>query len=92
MVQIQKVGLAAEIMKRGQETVWPAMGWSGQNQQMLHGKASQSMFVWTSVWPDLAAWEQGMKRTSGNQVFLDWYKDWNDVVDFGGPREIFRNL
>ena len=88
MVNVQK---AKEIMRRGQEQVWPLLGWSGQNQQMLHGKASQSLYVWTSAWDNLAAWETAMANTRGEE-FQAWYRDWKEVADFGGPREIFRNL
>ena len=92
IVQIQNVRQARAIMQQGQEKIWPILDWSGQNQQMLHGKAAQSMFVWSSVWDSLAAWEQGMARTADSEEFQAWYKDFKEIVDFGGPREIFRNL
>lgn len=92
IVQIQNGGKAKEILGRGQETIWPLMNWSGQNQQMLHGKASQSMFVWSSVWDKLAAWERAMDSTIGNKEFGSWWREFLEIADFGGPREVFRNL
>jgi len=92
IVQIQNRKKAQEILRRGQEMVWPLMGWSGQNQQMLHGKASQSMFVWSSVWDNLAAWEQAQDKTPGSEEFKAWWREWLEIADFGGPREVFRNL
>lgn len=91
LVQIQRVREAQEIMRRGQETIWPMLNWSGQNQQMLHGKASQSMFVWSSVWDSLGRWEESMAKTYFPE-FQAWYKEFREIVDFGGPREIFKNL
>ena len=91
LVPMTKVTRAEEIARRGQETIWPLLGWGGQNQQMLHGKNAQSAFVWTSVWPSLGEWEAGMART-GIPEFQAWFADWRDCVDFGGEREIFRIL
>jgi len=92
VIQMQNLSQALQLFTEGQAKVWPEMGWGGQNQQMLHGKASQSMLVWTSTWDSIDTWEKAMAKTVGNQVFQDWYKKWLDVVDFGGPREIFKNL
>lgn len=92
IIQIQNLPKAIEIFKRGQEEIWPIFGWRGQNQQMLHGKASQSMLVWTSIWDSIDVWEKSMAKTSDSQEFQSWYKDWLNIVDFGGPREIFKNL
>ena len=38
-------GASREVARRGRETIWPLLGWGGQNQQMLHGKNAQSAFV-----------------------------------------------
>ena len=92
LVQMQNVGRVKELMRQAQEVVWPELGWSGQNQQMLHGKAAQSMFVWSSTWDSLGAWEQAMGTTVGSTAFQSWYVDFLEAVDFGGPREIFKNL
>ena len=91
LVPMPKVGRAEEVARRGQETIWPLLGWSGQNQQMLHGKNAQSAFVWTSVWPSLGAWEAAMANTGGPE-FQAWYADWKACVDFGAEREVFRIL
>jgi hypothetical protein len=91
LVPMTKVGRAEAVARRGQETIWPLLGWGGQNQQMLHGKNAQSAFVWTSVWPSLAAWEAAMANTGGPE-FQAWYADWKESVDFGAEREIFRIL
>jgi hypothetical protein len=92
LVQMQYINQAMAIMRRGQETVWPVLGWSGQNQQMLHGKAAQSMLVWSSTWESMATWEKAMAQTVDCKEFQDWYKEWLEILDFGGPREVFRNL
>ena len=91
LVPMTKVAQAESVARRGQETIWPLLGWGGQNQQMLHGKNAQSAFVWSSVWPSLGEWEAAMARTGGPE-FQAWFSDWRDCVDFGGEREIFRIL
>lgn len=92
IVQIPNRKVAKALLQRGQESIWPLMNWSGQNQQMLHGKASQSMFLWSSVWDDLAAWERAMDSTIGHTEFVSWWREFLEIADFGGPREVFRNL
>ena len=91
LVPMTNVGLAEELARRGQETIWPLLGWGGQNQQMLHGKNAQSAFVWTSVWPSLGAWEVAMANTGGLE-FQGWYAEWKACVDVGAEREVFRIL
>jgi hypothetical protein len=91
LVPMVNVGRTEEVARQGQTEIWPLLGWSGQNQQMLHGKNAQSAFVWTSVWPSLGAWEAAMATTGGPE-FQAWYADWKACVDFGAEREIFRIL
>lgn len=91
LFQIQHVSQARVLARRGQETLWPLLNWSGQYQQMLHGKAAQTLFVWTAVWDSLGVWEQAMANTGGPE-FQTWFTEWKHLCDFGGPREIFRNL
>ncbi len=91
-VRMTEIGRVKKLMTQAQEEVWPALGWGGQNQQMLHGKASQSYFVWTSAWDNLGVWETAMGRTSGHAGFQTWYREFLSAVDVGGTREIFRNL
>jgi len=89
LVPMAKVRQAQEHMRKGSELG----GWSGQNLQMLHGKAAQSMFVWSSTWDSLADWEADMANEGPEGEALGaWFMEWIDIVDFGGPREIFRNL
>lgn len=92
LARIADVGKVKELMQRAQREVWPDLGWGGQNQQMLHGKAAQSMFVWTSTWTNLASWETAMGRTVDHAGFQPWYREFLAAIDVGGPREIFRNL
>ncbi len=92
IVQIQNLAKAIELLKFCQEKIWPIFGWQGQNQQMLHGKASQSMLVWTSIWNCIDEWEKSMAKTYDSKEFQNYYKEWLEIVDFGGPREIFRNI
>lgn len=92
LVRMAQISVVKALMLHSQREIWPELGWGGQNQQMLHGKAAQSMFVWTSTWDSLGAWETSMAKTVGDESFRAWYKEFLAVVDVGGPREILRNL
>ena len=92
LVRTSQIGAVKALMTRAQQEVWPALEWAGQNQQQLHGKAAQSLFVWTSTWESLGAWEAGMARTVGHEGFQSWYREFLAAVDFGSTREIFRNF
>jgi len=91
-VQMQNVEKAEEVLRKGQEIVWPVLKWSGQNQQLICGKSSKSLFVWSSVWDSLADWEMAMTIPVGRDTFRSWFKEWTDTVAYGGPREVLRNL
>ncbi len=91
VIPLQNVAAAQVSARKGQETIWPLFHWSGQYQQMLHGKQSQSQFVWSAVWDNLGVWETAMAGTGGPE-FQAWFTEWKNLCDFGGPREIFRNL
>jgi hypothetical protein len=92
LVRMTQIGAVKALMTQAQQEVWPALGWCGQNQQMLHGKASQSHFVWTSTWDGLGAWETAMSRTVGHEGFQTWYRAFLAAVDVGSTREVFRNF
>ena len=42
-------GDLVDVWRQGREDVWPEAGWNGRIQQMLHGHAQQSLFVWLSL-------------------------------------------
>jgi len=89
LVPMSKVEQASEHMGKCANL----SGWQGQNLQMLHGKASQTMFVWSSTWDSLAQWEDSMANRGPDGEELEaWFMEWVEIADFGGPREIFRNL
>ena len=85
-------GPVEELAQQGRETVWPILGWDGRVQQMLHGHAQQSLFVWSSQWPSLAAWEEAM--TAAAQC--DEYRAWRDAIAprlaYGAAQEVFEVL
>lgn len=92
LVALQDVRRVEAMMLDAQERLWPVLEWSGMNQRMLHGKASQSFVVWTSTWQDMGDWESGMARTRGNETFKSWYRSFLKAVDIGATREVFRNF
>lgn len=92
LARVSEVGRVKALMQEAQREVWPALAWGGQNQQMLHGKVSQSGFTWTSTWDSLGAWEAAMARTRDHAGFQAWYPRFLAAVDVGGTREVFKNL
>src|SRR5262249_38902764 len=80
LVSLQNAQRAHDHLRRMQEEIWPVLDWGGQNQQMLYGRAPQSLFVWTSVWNSIAAWEQGMANTRGSKEFQSWWAGWKEIV------------
>ena len=91
-VPFHKLGQAHECWKRGQEAIWPLLNWSGQNQQMLFGKAFLSMFVWSSVWDSVGEYEQSLSGVGQVPEFAAWFGEWKEIADYGSTREIFKIL
>jgi hypothetical protein len=85
-------GPVEELAQQGRETVWPILGWSGRIQQMLHGHSQQSLFVWSSQWPSLAAWEEAMVAAAQ----CDEYRAWRDSIAprllYGASQEVYEVL
>lgn len=92
LVAMSEIAHVRSMMLDAQQRLWPVLGWGGMNQRMLHGKASQSFFVWSSTWSDMGDWEAGMARTRGNDEFKTWYRAFLKAVDVGATREVFRNF
>ena len=86
IVRLDRLDPARELMARAQGID----GWSGQNQQLLCGTDAPGKFVWSSTWDSLAVWEQAMG--AGDDELEGWFGDWVALVDFGGTRDVYRNL
>ncbi len=70
--------------------MWPELGWDGRIQQMLHGHAQQSQFVWSFQWPDLAAWEEAQAAAALNPAYREWAREVAALLGHGDRREAFR--
>ena len=90
LVRMADVNRAAEMWRQSRDQIWPLLGWSGRVEQMLHGKAQQSTFVWSSEWENLAAWEAGMARTRDHQEYQEFSREFNEIRTYGTEREVFR--
>jgi hypothetical protein len=86
IARIDRLAAARELMVRTQDIA----GWSGQNQELLCGSAAPGMFVWSSTWDNMTQWEAAMGADDDD--LEAWFGDWVATVDFGGTREVFRNL
>ena len=85
-------GPVEELAQMGRETVWPLLGWEGRIQQMLHGHAQQSLFVWSLHWPSLATWEEAMARAEQCEEYRAWRAKIAPRLLFGGAQEVFEVL
>jgi hypothetical protein len=90
LVRMKDVGAAQALLQEVRKKVWPVLGWQGRLQQMLHGHAQQSLFVWSSEWESLAAWKAGMDHMQGSQEYRDLAGEWNKLQIYGEEREVFR--
>ncbi|MBW1936487.1 MAG: hypothetical protein JRI84_13205 [Deltaproteobacteria bacterium] len=62
-----------------------------KNDAFWYNDVTQSSIVISSMWQSLASWEEAMK-TAEDQEFEDWYREWMETVEFGGGKEVLRNL
>ena len=92
LVKMKDVNDAMTLWREGRDTVWSELGWTGRIQQMLHGFAQQSLFVWSSEWESLADWEAGMAKTHDSSAYQAWSKEMNKLRVYGSEREIFSIL
>jgi len=92
LVKVKDIREAILLWQRGRDAIWPDLGWQGRIQQMLHGHAQQSLFVWSSEWDDLAAWEAGVKRARSSVQYEDWTREISELCRYGSEREVFTIL
>jgi hypothetical protein len=92
LVKMKDVREAQVLLQEARKRIWPVLGWQGRLQQMLHGHTQQSLFVWSSEWENLAAWEAGMDRMLSRQEYHEWVSEWNKLQVYGEEREVFRLL
>ncbi len=85
-------GPVEELAQQCRETVWPILGWDGRVQQMLHGHAQQSLFVWSFQWPSLAAWEAAMVAAEQCDEYCAWRAEIAPRLLYGGAQEVFTVL
>jgi hypothetical protein len=90
LVRMKDVGKARALLQELRERVWPVLGRQGRLQEMLHGHVQQSLFVWSSQWENLAAWETDMNRLLSCEEYLEWLGEWNKLLVYGEEREVFR--
>src|SRR6056297_2235938 len=78
------------LWREARDRVWPELGWSGRIQQILHGHAQQTAFVWSSEWANLAEWEDGMSKTLDSDPYKAWSAEMNRFRRHGEEREVFK--
>jgi len=92
LVAMKDVRAAGALSREAREQVLPALGWQGRVQQMLHGHAQQSVFVWSSEWDSIAAWEAAMARVGECREYREWARKWQALDVRGEETEIFEIL
>tara|TARA_B100001250_G_scaffold346439_1_gene316287 strand:- start:3 stop:635 length:633 start_codon:yes stop_codon:yes gene_type:complete len=66
----------------------------GHCSQRIFGPNAQTLFTWSSFWDSFSAWEKAIYDRP-QEVFVkseDWFAKWTDIIDFGGPKEVYKNL
>ena len=74
----------------------------GLSQNILNGHCSersfdpdaQTLFTWSSFWDSLSAWEKAIYNKPHKEFVKSeaWFENLTNVIDFGGPKEVYRNL
>ena len=85
-------GDLVDVWRQGEEGVWPQAGWNGRIQQMLHGHAQQSLFVWSSEWGSLSDWEAAMARARTLPPHVEWSQAIDSRCLYGPKVEAFTIL
>ena len=85
-------GDLVDVWRQGKEGVWPQAGWNGRIQQMLHGHAQQSLFVWSSEWDSLSDWEAAMARAQTLPPHVEWSQAIDSRCLYGPKVEVFTIL
>ncbi|SVA22123.1 uncharacterized protein METZ01_LOCUS74977 [marine metagenome] len=85
-------GDLVDVWRQGRESVWPEAGWNGRIQQMLHGHAQQSLFVWSSEWNSLSDWEAAMARARALPAHVEWSRAIDSRRLYGPKVEAFTVL
>ena len=66
----------------------------GHCSQRIFGPDAQTLFTWSSFWDSFSKWEKGIYERPKNEFLISeaWFAKWTKVIDFGGPKEVYRNL
>ena len=67
---------------------------NGHCSQRVFGPDAQTLFTWSSFWDSFFTWEKGIFDRPHEEFVKSeaWFAKWTKVIDFGGPKEVFRNL
>ena len=90
IVQFKNIIKATKVMQEGlnQKIL------KGHCSQRIFGPNAQTLFTWSSFWDSFSAWEKAIYDRP-HDVFVkseDWFAKWTDIIDFGGPKEVYKNL
>ena len=67
---------------------------NGHCSQRIFGPDAQTLFTGSSFWDSFSTWEKGIFDRPHEEFVKSeaWFAKWTKVIDFGGPKEVFRNL
>ena len=90
IVQFKNIDRATKVMHNGliQNIL------KGHCSQRIFGPDAQTLFTWSSFWDSLSAWEKAIYNKPPKESVKSeaWFAKLTNVIDFGGPKEVFRNL
>ena len=66
----------------------------GHCSQRIFGPNAQTLFTWSSFWKNFSDWEKAIyDRPEEVHIKSEaWFANWIKITDFGGPKEVFKNL
>ena len=90
IVQFKNINKATKVMHDGlSQNIL-----NGHCSQRIFGPDAQTLFTWSSFWDSFFTWEKGIFDRPHEEFVKSeaWFAKWTKVIDFGGPKEVFRNL
>ncbi len=89
-VKFKNINKAFKIMQEGlnQRIL------DGHCSQRIFGPNAQTLFTWSSFWNNFSDWEKAIyDRPEEVHIKSEaWFANWIKITDFGGPKEVFKNL
>ena len=90
IVQFKNINKATQVMQEGLRNKIL----KGHCSRRIFGPNAQTLFTWSSFWDSLSDWEKAIYESPPDVHVKSeaWFANWTKVIDFGGPKEVLKNI